>query len=346
MALISVIVPAYNAQSTIAKCVESILCPLSAEERTLYEVILVDDGSKDGTYAACASLAEKYSQVRLFAKPNGGVSSARNLGIEKASGQWIAFIDSDDCLTDNAAKTLLQLCQDGCADIFIYSIAYDYGADCIRVADIAEFCGDKHSYLLQLPRMEGRELQICSVCNKVYRAEVLRENHIRFLNMSYGEDLSFNMDCLTYASSIKSVNASLYIYDCSVADSGVKRFRENFDDMITAMTDKADGMLSSLCLQGTETQAFLWGFLATCWLYVSEICLASKFSVSQKASQLSAWYGRANKDILQMAADQGGEMGSLIWGYMADSNLQKNIRWLLRKRKVNQIKSKLYRLLK
>lgn len=94
--LISVIVPVYNAESTLSECVGSIL----GQKYKDFELILVDDGSKDSSPRICDEYAMKDNRVRVFHKPNGGVSSARNLGISKARGEWLTFIDADDYITD------------------------------------------------------------------------------------------------------------------------------------------------------------------------------------------------------------------------------------------------------
>lgn len=92
--LISVIIPAYNAENTLVKCIESVL----KQDVTDFELILVDDGSKDSSGDICDRYAAKDSRVRVIHKENGGVSSARNRGLEVANGEWITFVDSDDSI--------------------------------------------------------------------------------------------------------------------------------------------------------------------------------------------------------------------------------------------------------
>ena len=92
--MISVIVPVYNAENTLRQCVDSIL----NQEYKYLELILVDDGSKDDSPAICDEYAVKDKRVKVFHKENGGVSSARNLGLDHAHGEWITFVDSDDFL--------------------------------------------------------------------------------------------------------------------------------------------------------------------------------------------------------------------------------------------------------
>lgn len=91
---ISVIIPVYNAEATLNKCVDSVLMQQFSD----FEVILVDDGSKDGSFQICEEYARKDSRVTVIHKENGGVSSARNRGLEIAKGKWVTFVDSDDYL--------------------------------------------------------------------------------------------------------------------------------------------------------------------------------------------------------------------------------------------------------
>ena len=95
--LLSIIVPVYNTEKTIRQCVDSIL----SQEYNDFELLLIDDGSKDASPAICDEYARQDDRVRVFHKENGGVSSARNLGIDNAQGEWITFVDADDYITSN-----------------------------------------------------------------------------------------------------------------------------------------------------------------------------------------------------------------------------------------------------
>lgn len=90
--LISVIVPIYNIQDCLRRCVESIC----RQTYSNLEILLVDDGSDDGTEKLADELAKEDGRIRVFHKPNGGSSSARNMGIDKAQGKYLGFVDSDD----------------------------------------------------------------------------------------------------------------------------------------------------------------------------------------------------------------------------------------------------------
>ena len=105
--LISVIVPVYNVEAYLARCVDSIL----AQTHANLEVILVDDGAKDASGAICDDYAAKDPRVKVLHKENGGLSSARNAGLEIASGEYIAFVDSDDWIEPDAYRHLLEVMQ-------------------------------------------------------------------------------------------------------------------------------------------------------------------------------------------------------------------------------------------
>ena len=102
--LISVIVPVYNIMDCLERCVKSI-CTQTWEN---LEILLVDDGSTDGTGALCDQLAKKDGRIRVFHKENGGSSSARNLGIREAKGEWLGFVDSDDWIEPQMYERLLE----------------------------------------------------------------------------------------------------------------------------------------------------------------------------------------------------------------------------------------------
>ena len=89
---ISVIVPVYNAEKYLHRCIDSVL----AQTYTDFELLLIDDGSKDQSGEICDEYAQKDARVRVFHQENGGVSSARNLGLDNAKGEWVTFVDSDD----------------------------------------------------------------------------------------------------------------------------------------------------------------------------------------------------------------------------------------------------------
>ena len=113
MPTISIIIPVYNAERYLRKCIESVIAQTFKD----WEMILVNDGSNDGSLAICQEYAEKDDRIRVIDKPNGGVSSARNKGLEIANGDWITFMDSDDWLDADAFEIYHEAAQRTGADI-------------------------------------------------------------------------------------------------------------------------------------------------------------------------------------------------------------------------------------
>ena len=112
----SFVVPIYNMEKYLSQCLDSILINVK-EMKSGVEVILVNDGSTDKSLNICNAYAQKYECIQVINKDNGGISSARNVGLQKASGDYICFIDSDDYYKANFAKTFLDLCYKNDLDI-------------------------------------------------------------------------------------------------------------------------------------------------------------------------------------------------------------------------------------
>ena len=113
--LISVIVPVYNSEKYVNRCIDSIL----NQTYENLEVILIDDGSSDGSLKICESWAEKDNRIKILKQKNSGVSSARNLGIENASGDYVAFVDNDDWLRPEMYETMLSLAEKEKSDVTV-----------------------------------------------------------------------------------------------------------------------------------------------------------------------------------------------------------------------------------
>lgn len=105
--MISVIVPVYNTEKYLNRCIQSILTQTYKE----FELLLIDDGSTDSSRAICDKFAAQDARVRVFYKENGGVSSARNLGLDNARGEWVTFVDSDDCVYPSWLENFIKNCE-------------------------------------------------------------------------------------------------------------------------------------------------------------------------------------------------------------------------------------------
>ena len=201
MPLISVIVSVYNVEKYLSKCVDSILAQRIPE----MEVILVDDGSKDSSLAICNAYAERDSRVRVVAKANGGVSSARNCGLDNATGDWVTFVDADDWLEEDALAECLPYM--GAYEIVRFS-ALDVFADGRTRRRRLRHALDWDEAFRQVVGHRTR----LGVWGTVYRRILFERNKIRFdTEIVYGEDWLALATVMSCSRSVKTL-PDLYGY--------------------------------------------------------------------------------------------------------------------------------------
>ena len=119
----SIIIPVYNCKEYLCECVNSILTQNADCD---FEILLVDDGSSDGSGELCDSLSKENDSVKSFHKINGGAASARNYGIEKSTGEYLMFIDGDDTLSQGALEQFAETINDSLCDMIVYGMSFDY----------------------------------------------------------------------------------------------------------------------------------------------------------------------------------------------------------------------------
>lgn len=163
---ISVIVPVYNAEKYLRRCVDSIL----AQTFTDFELLLVDDGSTDASGKICDEYASADARVRVFHKPNGGVSSARNLGLDNARGEWIAFADSDDYVDCNWLDCMVSPIDKDC-DLSCCGFHLHNSTD---VAVTNKGVGLKGSNADLVDKLSQIGM-MGSLCNKLFRRSIIKE---------------------------------------------------------------------------------------------------------------------------------------------------------------------------
>lgn len=196
--LVSVIVPAYNAQSTLRRCMDSI-CSQSYPN---LEIILLNDGSKDDTLAVCRELAAADPRIRVVDKPNSGAADTRNQGIELARGTYIQFSDSDDYLLPGFTAHLVEAAEKYHAALVVapYRMMVprkDGGYDTREYSLLPAGAYGKTEYLRQVIRQPA-SFYFGSPCNKLYRREIIRAGFLRFPHATFAEDQQFNtayLDC-------------------------------------------------------------------------------------------------------------------------------------------------------
>lgn len=200
---ISVIVAAYNAQEYLEECLGSILQQGISD----YEIIVINDGSTDRTAEILDHYAAKYDQITVIHKENGGPSSARNRGLDIAKGEYVAFLDADDKMANNALNLMYGAAKEKDADLVIgrYDIFNKYRSYNIHNLDdlVAQENIDKYDCQI---------LWTFSLCNKLFRRNIIEENHFRFAPISYSEDGVFVMSFVYHCKKISGLDEVIFHY--------------------------------------------------------------------------------------------------------------------------------------
>lgn len=205
MPLISVIVPVYNVQDYLEKCFDSI----KSNSYENLEIILVNDGSTDKCGEMCESFKESDSRVKVVNKPNGGLSSARNAGLEIANGDYISFIDSDDYIAHDMMEKLVVKAEEYNADVVQcgYCKVNESGKTLDIVSGDSFFLDDNKKILDSF--FVTNKYQVV-VWNKLYRKEVVK--NIRFIEGKNNEDNMFEADILPKINRVYFLNDICYMY--------------------------------------------------------------------------------------------------------------------------------------
>lgn len=231
--LVSIILPVYNAQNHLARCVGSIC----AQTYRNIEIIILNDGSKDQSLPVCEEFRQKDARILLVDKANSGVSDTRNLGLKLASGKYVEFVDSDDYLDPDFTERLVAAAEENEADFVIapYKMVIPAGASkpeqvldkiqdelgvmsVARPPEVREYgflpagVYDKDTFALRL--MDKPASYFYSVLwNKLYRRDILTGNDIQFVSeMRWAEDLVFNLRYIQYAERFVAIDKPGYYY--------------------------------------------------------------------------------------------------------------------------------------
>lgn len=214
----SIIVPVYQSRKYLKRLVNSVL----AQNYPSYELLLVDDGSSDGSENICDEFSKKYSQIKTIHKKNGGVSSARNEGIHRAEGEYVIFLDADDYIEKGLLAETNTAIKQRKPDVLVFGYYYE----------------THNSVKKFLPKLNGNytydslakefsnfalESSFNCTCNKVFRADIIKEKKLEFPIQKIAEDGVFVCRFLRNANSIYFSKKAYYHY-CQNEDSAVHKF--------------------------------------------------------------------------------------------------------------------------
>ncbi len=225
---LSVIIPVYKAEGTIRRCLDSLL----NQPHNDIEIIVINDGSPDNSGNICKEYAEKYNEIKYIEKENGGVSTARNAGLDVAVGDYVVFVDSDDWVYDNFFSVIEKALAKNDWDLLQYSQNYTDGKEAKpRVLPDFESC--EHDVIFEHTVEHMCKKHINKPIDKVYKRSVIEKNHLRFHpKLNVGEDRTFN---IVFALDIKKwciVSDLIYYVSLENGESLSRQKRNDLDDQI------------------------------------------------------------------------------------------------------------------
>lgn len=261
---ISVIIPIYNAECFLKRMLESIV------KQTIFnqlEVILVNDGSIDNSLEICKHYEKTYNNIKLYSKINGGVSSARNFGLDRATGEYVCFFDADDEVECLMYETLLNLIEKNNSDMAIvdYIRVFPNGEKIKKRNKMKkEICGNNEIYKIFFKGgMIGNNLS-----DKILKRELIEKNKIRFLeNMKIGEDMYYIFQYLNEVNKISiDFNYEGMYYYVNFGSAMNRQFTTRFFDTIR---------LSELMLEKIDKDSELYDYAEA--HLVHEICKVCEY---------------------------------------------------------------------
>ena len=238
---VSIIVPVYNVEKYLSKCLDSLM-------RQTYkniELILVDDGSNDGSNQICSRYAENDSRIKLIVQENKGVSSARNTGLNIASGEYIIFVDSDDWVESEYVEFLVEKIRESKADLVVCGYYNDLLNGTVKQLNVdkLEILMDSQEALIKCFEVKS-DMRL--MCNKIFRRNIIDENKIRFNeDFTIGEDFHLIFRYIMNSKVVVYNPKPLYHYLQRTDSAMIGEFKESklsrvkaYEDMLETSRDK------------------------------------------------------------------------------------------------------------
>lgn len=190
---ISIIVPVYNTEKYLHQCIDSILKQSFKD----FELLLINDGSKDGSGAICDEYVSRDKRVHVWHQENQGVSVARNVGMEHAKGEWMFFSDSDDILIEYALDTMVKMVSENTDYVMSGYEAYDEDGNCTyAIVDRKQRTMTQYEALMEMFAPTDYRYQ-GYLWNKLFKISIIRDNNLRFTKgIKFNEDRLFNVEYL------------------------------------------------------------------------------------------------------------------------------------------------------
>lgn len=264
----SIIIPIYNAEATLHRCLDSLV----GQQFSDYELLLINDGSTDDSDAICREYANTYSCVRYFAKENGGVSSARNLGLEQAKGEYILFVDSDDYVADNYFAAISAAVKDTSPDLLLFG--YCNLGDKSAEWSTGEFYESTETGVAKQVSSALRRYLFSSLWNKVFKREIINEYKLEFKSdLDIGEDQTYVFEYTMNIETIASITDILYFEDTANCYSLSRKARPYLTEQLMEVNRR---MYSAYRFKEHSPQAARCYETALSWMVYRSVYSSSK----------------------------------------------------------------------
>lgn len=233
--LISVVIPVWNGAPYLEKCLTSIL----SQSVTDLEIIVVDDGSKDDTWAILTRMAAEDARIQPVHQDNAGASVARNTGLERCRGKYVRFVDCDDAVPEGSFAALLSSAQEHDSDLVLAAytevLAGSRSLRCLHRKDEAV---GQEEFLRRLERL-ANSFYYGVLWNKLFRGDIIREKKPRFTpGLHWGEDFVFVMEYLAHCRRYSYVTTPVYDYVRNPRGLVMKQFWRSFRHPIASLKDR------------------------------------------------------------------------------------------------------------
>lgn len=230
--MISVIVPIYNSEQYLEQCISSII----EQSFSDIEILLIDDGSTDRSVEICRKYLMFDSRIKFYQKENGGAASARNYGLSKATGDYIAFVDSDDFIGKDYLKRLAEQIVSGDYTIIQCGMTLDRGDSRLYLAHKEMKCNHKE-YVYMVVSRQILIFLFQSTVSKLYKRSVIVENKLLFdEQVSLSEDCLFNTQLMPFVDTYCYVDCNDYYYNQTNVDSLTHKKNKGFQSISTSIS--------------------------------------------------------------------------------------------------------------
>lgn len=287
--LISVIIPVYNVEKYLERCVNSVL----SQSYKNIEVILVDDGSPDNSGKMCDEFAEKDSRIKVIHTHNGGLSYARNVGIKISTGNYICFVDSDDWIEPHILENSHNRLINDDLDVVIWGFYKDFvdvqdSTNSFIKINIGDYYCSKYKNDNEILLNDNALALVGYAWNKLYKRDLIVSNNLQFLeSVSLVEDMLFNSEVLSKSDKIAFIDDIGYHYVQRNRETLGAKFYPNYFDLKIKACDAVEKLLTVYNIEAVKISNVVmyrkfYGLVSSCRM----VCLTKTLSSREKKSYM------------------------------------------------------------